>query len=91
MLIEVLDIVAGVLARLSGFELSIEPSSTTKSDFLNSEPSDIEERLEDEEAEVDTDGFRRRSRAAVMTIGAEMLFLLAGFIPPDRSYFLADG
>lgn len=82
-LIEVLDIVAGVQARSSGFELSINSPSAIKSDFLTSEPSDVEERLEDDETEVDMDGFRCRSRAAVMTIGAEVLFLLADFIPPD--------
>ena len=59
---------------------------------MNSEPSDVEERLEDDEAEVDTDGFRRRPRAAVMTIGVEVLFLLADFIPLDRDYrLLTDG
>ena len=91
MLIEVLDIVAGVCTLSGGFEL-IKCPSATKSDVLNSELSDVDERLEDEETEVDTDGFRRRSRAVVMTIGAETLFLVAGFIPPDRCYLpLADG
>lgn len=83
MLIEALDIVAGMQARSSGIELSINSPSATKSDFLTSEPSDVEERLEDDETEVDMDGLRRRSRAAVMTIGAEVLFLPADFIPPD--------
>jgi len=88
MVIEVLDIVVGLRTLSGGFELSIKSPPDTKSDFLNSELSDVDERLEDEEAEVDTDGFRRRSRAAVMTIGAETLFLLAGFIPLHRCYLL---
>ena len=92
MLIEVLDIVAGVWTLSGGFELSIKSPSATRSDFLNSELPDVDERLEDEETEVDMDGFRRRSRVVVMTIGAETLFLLAGFIPLDRRYLLlADG
>lgn len=53
---------------------------------MNSELSNVEERLEDDETEVDTDCFRRRSRAAVMTIGAEVLFRFAGFIPPNRDH-----
>jgi hypothetical protein len=60
-----------------------------KLDFLNSDPSEVEERLEDDRVEVDTDGFRRRSRAAVITIGAEVLFMLAGFIPPNRDHLLS--
>ena len=83
-----LDIVAGVWTLSGGFELPIESPSATKSDFLNSELSDVDERLEDEETEVDADDCRRRSRAAVMTIGAETLFLLVGFIPLDRCYVL---
>jgi hypothetical protein len=59
-------------------------------DLLNSELSEVEERLEDDDAEVDTDGFRRRSRAAVMTIGAEVS-MLAGFIPPDGTTSVDDG
>ena len=59
---------------------------------MNSKTSDVEERLEDDEAEVDMDGFRRRPRAAVITIGVEVLFLLADFIPLDRDYrLLTDG
>jgi len=86
MLIEVLGIVAGVQTLSSGSELSIKSPSVTRSDFLNSKPSDAEERLEGEEAKVDTDGVRRRSRAVVMIIGLERLFLLGGFIPPDCYY-----
>lgn len=52
----------------------------------------MEECLEDDEIEVDADGFRRSSRAAVMRIGAEVLFLLAGFIPPTvATLFSGDG
>lgn len=56
MLIEVLDIVAGVWTFSGGFELSIK----SKSDFLNSERPDVDERPEDE--------FWRMSRVVVMTI-----------------------
>lgn len=57
-----------------------------KLDLLSSEVSDAEERLEEDDAEVDTDDFRRRSRVAVMTTGAEVLSTFAGFIPLGRDY-----
>lgn len=86
MFIEVLDVVAGVYTRSSGFELSIESPSAMNLDSLSSELSEAEERLERDDTEVDTDGFRRRSRVAVMTIEAGVLFTFVGFIPLGRDH-----